>query len=276
MAADETMSRIDRVFGDGSLINETLRLAPREAIARHQQSTQPSAETMNVELLLTDDDLSKERTAQELVQWFEDRLSMINSCPAASRPALLHQRPFKKFYEEMYSFAHFVRHLYEGRQDVTCELTPTITDRQDYDAVVRDHSIAPPTTTYVQLTTTTFDRDESRRMQYFLKHGWVPAWGRINAANEAELEVLSQEEKLQQTCQDIQKVVQRKSRFSYGADYALIVSFDDFMWFGTEDDRAALRSFVNDRLERWRLNVATLYVLGISGRTLLSFPASRP
>jgi hypothetical protein len=271
MAADETTSRIDRVFGDGSLIDETLRLAPREAIARHQQSTQPSAETMGVELLLTDEDLSEERTAQGLVRWFEDRLSMINRCPAAKRPALLHQRSFKKFYEEMYSFAHFVRHLYEGRQDVTCELKA----HQDYDAVVRDHSTTPPTTTYVQLTTTTFDRDESRRMLYLLKHGWVPAWGRINAANEAELEVLSQEEKLKQTCEDIQRVAQRKSRFSYGPAYVLVVGFDDFMWFGTEDDRAALRSFVSDRLERWRLNVATLYVLGISGRTFLSFPASR-
>ena len=37
MTADETPSRIDRVFGDGSLVNETLRLAPREAIDRHQR-----------------------------------------------------------------------------------------------------------------------------------------------------------------------------------------------------------------------------------------------
>lgn len=52
----------------------------------------------------------------------------------------------------------------------------------------------------------------------------------------------------------------------------LVVCFDDFMWFGTDDDRAALRSFVTERLATWRLNVAVLYVVGISGRTFESFP----
>jgi hypothetical protein len=46
------------------------------------------------------------------------------------------------------------------------------------------------------------------------------------------------------------------------------------MWFGTDDDREALTSFVTARLPSWRLNVAALYVVGISGRTFLSFPAS--
>ena len=54
----------------------------------------------------------------------------------------------------------------------------------------------------------------------------------------------------------------------------LVVSFDDFMWFGTEDDRAALRSFMTERLASWRLNVATLYIVGVSRRTFLSFPVS--
>ena len=44
---------------------------------------------------------------------------------------------------------------------------------------------------------------------------------------------------------------------------------------GTRDDRAALRAFVSERLAAWRLNIATLYVLGISGRTFESFSVPR-
>lgn len=117
-----------------------------------------------------------------------------------------------------------------------CSLNSSASADRDYDAVVKDRSTDPPKVTYVQLTTTTFDRNEARQMKYFLKHRWTTRWGQ---------------------------------------NYVLVVSFDDFMWFGTEDDRAALRSFVSERLAAWRLNVATLYVVGISGRTFESFPVPR-
>lgn len=274
MTADETPSRIDRVFGDGSLVNETLRLAPREAIDRHQRLV-PASQIDDVGLLLTDDELLKERTARDLGRWFEARLALVNGCPAAKRPALLHQGAFKRFYEEMYPFAHFVRHLVGDRKDVTCRLTSPSEGAPHCDAVIRDVSTRPVTTTFVELTTTTFDRDQAQRMRYFLKHGWVPAWGHINAADEAEFELYSHEEKLNQTFEGIERAARRKARFSHGPGYALVVSFDDFMWFGTEDDRAALRAFVDGHLAGWHLNVGLFYVIGISGRTFLAFEVTK-
>ena len=80
----------------------------------------------------------------------------------------------------MYPFAHFVRHLVGDRKDVTCRLTSPSEGAPHCDAVIRDVSTRPVTTTFVELTTTTFDRDQAQRMRYFLKHGWVPAWGHIN------------------------------------------------------------------------------------------------
>lgn len=278
MAADETPSRIDTVFKDGDLVTEALRLGPREAIARHQASSHPPTPSAHANIPLSPEDFSEERTVKGLVQWFEERLAAINECPVAERPALLHRDPFKQFYEEMFPFVHFVRHLYEDRNDVVCFLNPTSSSDQDYDAVIRDCSSNPPIVTYVQLTTTTFDRDQSRRMEYFLKHGWVPAWAPINERGEVDLELIeliSHEEKLAQTFDAIERAARRKSDVSYGRDYVLVVSFDDFMWFGTGDDRAALQSFVSTKLADWHLNVAVLHVLGISGRTFESFPVPR-
>ena len=149
MTADETPSRIDRVFGDGSLVNETLRLAPREAIDRHQRLV-PASQIDDVGLLLTDDELLKERTARDLGRWFEARLALVNGCPAAKRPALLHQGAFKRFYEEMYPFAHFVRHLVGDRKDVTCRLTSPSEGAPHCDAVIRDVFLAEqPTKRFV-------------------------------------------------------------------------------------------------------------------------------
>ena len=105
-------------------------------------------------------------------------------------------------------------------------------------------------------------------MKKLLKDHVAPAHGPVE-----ESLFLSHEERLAQALDAIEQAVRRKSAFSYGPDYVLVVCFDDFMWFGTADDRAALRAFVRQRLAAWRLNVRTLYIVGISGRTFESFPA---
>jgi hypothetical protein len=261
---NEKPSRIDQIFADPRWVSEALTAAAADAIDRHQRAGVPMvvfrdgriehvpAERLapDVDALLKDVDFEAERSASELIAWFEERRSAINSCLLAKEPALLHQGRFKKFYEELYPFALWVGHLYAGREDVMCSLNSTTNDNTDYDALVKDRAMNPPAVTYVQLTTTTFDRDE--------------------------LVFFTHEERLSAAFDKIERALQRKSSFSYGPNYVLVVCFDDFMWFGTEDDRAALRAFVSERLAGWRLNVATLYFVGISGRTFESFPVPRP
>ena len=155
-------------------------------------------------------------------------------------------------------------HLYAGREDVMCSLDSGARADSDYDAVVKDCATHPPTVTYVQLTTTTFDRNQSLRMKKLLTAGGV-----------GDAIAFTQAERLQRVFEEVDRAVGKKSRFTFGPNHVLVVAFDDFMWFGTEDDRAALTSFVTERLALWRLNVATLYIVGISGRTFLSFPSAR-
>jgi len=283
MASNDEPSRIDQVFADPRWVEEALTAAAADAIDQHRRAGVPLVVVRDgridhvpadrlapdVDTLLRDADFETERTATELIAWFEERRSAINGCLMANKPALLHQGRFKKFYEELYPFALWVGHVYAHRQDVVCRLNSSASADSDYDAVVKDSATDPPTVTYVQLTTTTFDRNESLRMKRFLKGEVVSAHGPPD-----ELEWLAKEEMLKGTFERIELAVQRKSRFSYGPNYVLVVCFDDFMWFGTDDDRAALTSFVTARLPSWGLNVATLYIVGISGRTFLSFPTS--
>ena len=289
MAANDKPSRIDQVFADPRWVEEALTAAAVDAIDQHRRAGVPlvvfrdgriehvPADRLapDVDALLMDADFEAERTARELIAWFEERRSAINSCWMAEEPALLHKGRFKKFYEELYPFALWLGHLYAGREDVVCSLNSSASADCDYDAVVKDRATDPLKVTYVQLTTTTFDRNEFRQMEYFLTHRSTTRWGQINDAGEAEWEWLQQAERLERTFAKIEGVAQRKSKFPHGADYVLVVCFDDFMWFGTDDDRAALRSFVSERLANWHLNVATLYVVGISGRTFEPFPVPR-
>jgi hypothetical protein len=279
--ADNKPSRIDQVFADPRWVGEALTAAAADAVDRHQRAgvrmvvfrdgrvEHVPAERLapDVDALLKDVDFEAERSASELIAWFEERRSTINSCLLAQKPALLHQGRFKKFYEELYPFALWLGHLYAGRGDVICSLKSRHSAERGYDAVVKDRSNDPPTVTYVQLSTTTFDRTESFRMKKLLQGGFAPAYGAPD-----ELECSTQDEMLKEAFENIARQVQRKSRSSYGPDYVLVISFDDFMWFGTADDRAALRSFVSGRLLAWHLNVAVLYVVGISGRTFEAFP----
>ena len=263
--ADGNPSRIDQVSADPRWVGEALTAAAADAIDRHQRAGVPMvvfrdgrvehvpAERLgpDVGALLKDVDFEAERSASELIAWFEERRSEINSCLLAKEPAL--------FYEELYPFALWLGHRYAGREDVMCSLNSGATGDSDYDAVVKDRATDPPTVTYVQLTTTTFVRAE------FLKV--VPAHGPSD-----ESVFFTHEERLSAAFDKIERVVRLKSKNPYGPQYVLVVCFDDFMWFGTEDDRTALTSLVTTRLPSWGLNVATLYVVGISGRTLLSFP----
>lgn len=292
MADPEVPSHIDHVFADGRLIDEAVEAAAQDAIDRHREAGRPvviardghpvevpvsalspdlpESEPEDLDTVLSDAALSKERTPKELGDWVDDRLTAIRRCAEANEPALLHRGTFKRFYEEMYVFRFFVRQLYGERDDVRCALTPHDHRDRDYDAVVKDCATDPPTVTYVQLTTTTFDRDEWLRMNKFLKGGIVSAYGSPD-----ELEWFTHEEMLKEAFDKIEQRLQRKSRFRHGRDYVLVLCFDDFMWFGTDDDRAALTSFVTTRLADWALTVETLYIVGISGRTFLSFAVPR-
>jgi len=273
MEVNEPSSRIDRIFADGRLIDEALAAARADAIDRHRRAGVPlvvvregriehvAADDLapDVDALLTDDDFKVERTAKDWIAWYDVRRAAIKTCLLAREPATLHKGRFKQFYEELYPFVLWLSHLHGGREDVIGALNSDRARYRDYDAVIKDGS----TVTHVEITTTTFNRSELLNRGKLLTEGVVvyPI-------------ALTQEEWRERVFMKIEAAVQNKSTHSFGRDYVLIVSFDDFAWFGTDDDETALKSFVTAHLPSWNLNVATLYIVGESGRTFLSFPTS--
>src|SRR2546428_11319061 len=81
--------------------------------------------TPEIRLLLPVEQLTKPRTPADLAAWVAERCEAIAAVEATREPALMHKRPFKEFYEEIYPLNLFVTHCYRGRDDVL--ITPTWT-----------------------------------------------------------------------------------------------------------------------------------------------------
>jgi hypothetical protein len=143
-AADDKPSRIDQVFADPRWVGEALTAAAADAIDGRIEHVPAERLAPDVDALLKDVDFEAERSARETIAWFEERRSAINSCLMAEEPALLHEGRFKRFYEELYPFALWLSHVFAGRDDVVCALKSRQSAERGYDAVVKDHSNAPP------------------------------------------------------------------------------------------------------------------------------------
>jgi hypothetical protein len=91
-----------------------------------------------------------------------------------------------------------------------------------------------------------------------------------------ENEMIAHTDLLERTLSLIQSAVKRKSVNAnkpqkYGQGHVLIVAFDDWQWFKPEQDMAALKDFVNERVLTIPLDFAVLYVVGLSGHTFVHF-----
>ena len=187
----------------------------------------------------------------------------------------MHVRPFKEFYEEIYPLSLFVSHRYPRRDDIL--VTPNL-DNRPFDAVIHDHSVAPPSELMVEITMAR-DPQEHLRMEYFVKHGHVSVWSPListgnkrNRETHFEPEAVEHRELVARLCQWIKVAAEGKAGKAdrYGHSHGLVIAFDD--WFKPLDgDTERLRDFVTANILTLPLNFSALYLVGMSGRTYLPF-----
>lgn len=231
--------------------------------------------------LLTTEELTIPRTPTELARWIEDKCLLFADCPEAKEWVLLHQGLSKKFHEELYPLSLFATHLYTDRSDIRC--IPNL-DNRDFDETILDYSTSPPSELKVEITSAVQGYDQHLRMKYFVKNGHVNVWGTLSASGtkkvgheiHVENEVIDHNILLERTFSLILSSVERKSISpnkpqKYGQGHVLIVAFDDWQWFTSEQDMAALKVFVEKHVLMLPLDFAALYVVGLSGKTFIHF-----
>ena len=236
--------------------------------------------TINLQSILTKEEMVIERTPKELAAWVERKLLEFKGFDYLKEYVLLHKGLFKKFYEEVYPLNMFANKLYKERSDVGC--TPNL-DNQDFDAVICDYSFSPPHKLMVEFTCAIEYPDEHLRMKYFLEHGHVNVYGELSYTGtkktghkiHVENEMIDRDVLLQKNFLLIKKAAEQKSvhrkRKKYGRKHELVIFFDDWFLFNPKDDVSVLEKFVKTNVLSIPLNFKAIYVLGLSGKTFLSF-----
>ncbi len=226
--------------------------------------------------LLPISELTKPRTPAGLAKWVAETCDAIASVEEAREPALMHYRPFKEFYEEIYPLSLFAKHRYSGREDIL--VTPNL-DTRHFDAVVRDRSVSPPLDVMVEITLAR-DPQEHLRMEHLVKYRRVSLGSQVissgnkrNRETSVPIEFVEHEFLVARTCSWIKSAAEGKAANPdrYGPSHVLLIAFED--WIKPRDeDITTLTNFVNTNVLTLPLNFATLYLVGMWGKIYLRFP----
>lgn len=241
--------------------------------------------TFDPKSLLTETELTIPRTPVELAAWVQDKCRLFADCREAKEWVLLRQGLSKKFHEEIYPFSIFATRLYSKRSDIQC--IPNL-DNRDFDARILDYSISPPYERKIEITSAVDGYKNHLRMKYFVEYGQVNVWGTLSASGtkkrghkiHVENEMIAHNDLLERTFNLILSAVKRKSMNQntpqkYGQGHVLVVAFDDWQWFNTEEDMEALKDFIKKHVLILPLNFAALYMVGLSGKSFCAFLTDR-
>jgi hypothetical protein len=231
--------------------------------------------TFDPNSLLTREELLTSRTPIELSDWVKEKLSIFATYPEAEEWVLFHKGLFKQFYEEVYPLSLLAKHLYAERSDIKC--LPDL-DKRDFDAKILDYSTSPPSELKVEITYAVDGYNEHLRMKFLVKNGHANAFGKVDNSGTKhtghKIHLKSQSFKhtdlLEQSFSRIRLAVERKSN-KYSREHVLLVAFK-YPGVLSEQDKAALKDYVEKHVLILPLNFAALYIVEVlKGTTFVSF-----
>jgi hypothetical protein len=219
-----------------------------------------------------------ERTPSELQQWADAKLAELNNTPALKEDILLRKGLAKKFYEEICPLSYFANRQYANRPGIRCK--PNL-NNESYDALVIDYHQNPIQIHKIEFTQAIDGYDDNSRMISFLEHGHVPLVGKVTriGTKQSGLQIIVEDEVgdcaeiVDKELKLIADAAKRKAKKPYGKDVTLVIVFNDFIAFRTEEEITTLETFVRREILPLELNFASLFLLGgWLQSVLLEFP----
>jgi hypothetical protein len=229
--------------------------------------------------ILTEEDMKKERTPEELSLWWEEKNREFASSEEGRQYILLKRGLTSKFRDEIYPLMILANIKYMGRSDIGC--IPNLRN-DNFDAIIRDYSCSPPTELKLEFTLAIDGHDDHLRMKYFIEHNYVSLTeplshtGTEKTGHKIALEGVlpSHYALLENNFLLIKNRAQQKCKpKSYGKNHILVIIIDHNIspGFDNEKDLKALKEFTETNLINLPLDFGELYILGLSGKTLLPF-----
>ncbi len=209
------------------------------------------------------------RSPRELNDWVDLKASELSESEEGRRYARSGKLLPKKLWEEIRPLGIFSNARY-GPDSVIC--TPNL-DNDNYDGKIEIKS-KPASTFFVEITYAKDGYDERLRLDVLNKDGSVNAVGKVTVSGtkasgsqivDIENEAVNHEEIRDSALKIIEERIQGKSEKKYGPNHILVIVFDDYIPFRTDEDKEVLSKFASDTLAKYTLDFGAVYLLGSSG-----------
>jgi len=218
---------------------------------------------------LVQKDMEKPRTPQQLQEWVDWVLEEM-TLPQYKEYCLLRIGLSQQFYAEIYPLNFLIQNLFANREDVICQ--PKI-GSQSYDAILE---ISGQRKRYIEVTFYHDGSQDNLDMQYLISNRNV-TFGETKRNDQGELEnemtFRLASERRDQIFGFIKDALVNKCKKEYGADYLLIIAFDDHISFGDEENRRILSDFAERELDCSTSEFEAVYLVGMSGKNIIPLKA---
>jgi hypothetical protein len=231
---------------------------------------------MNAKTILHASDMTVPRRVAEFVSWVKQRTKDLGASPEAKTYARSGAPLPKKFYDEIYPLALFIKHEFLGSPDAI--VTPNL-NNDNFDATISLSGSGR--TLYVEVTCAKDGYDESRRIEVLTREGAVNLTGPIVKTQgrrgtperivEVRYEAIRHDVLLAKHLSLVEAAGRAKANRVYGPRHVLLLVVDDYLAFGEVSDHQALNKLVTQRLLSSDLDFARLVLLGVSGNLFLSY-----
>ena len=223
---------------------------------------------MDPEQILSAADCETERTPLELIRWVEEKSKLFARSEEGKNFVRTRTGLARVFIDKINPLSHFAKHLFNGRPDVVCK--PSIDD--EFDAVVVDYRDRPLKVHKLKFKHAIHAYDEYLRRVCLPEEGFLSALAMLSGrgAHTGE-EPVNNIVWLNKSLELIAETASLEVNKVYGRDASLVIVFDDYASFHSEEDIAALERFVTSEILPMPLDFSKLFLLGWSGHTLLGF-----
>jgi hypothetical protein len=229
--------------------------------------------------ILTKEDMEKERTPGELSLWWEKKNREFANSKEGHHYVLLKTGFTGKFLDEILPLSLLANIVYAGRSDIGC--IPNL-GNDNFDAIIRDYAHSPPSELKIEFTLAINGYDDYLRTKYLVEHGHVSLTGPLERTGTEKTghkikvvpEMADHNDSLKKYFNLIKNRAEKKCKpKNYGKNHILVITIDDYIAprFDNQNDLEALNEFIKSDLINLPLDFGQLYILGLSGKTFLTF-----
>jgi hypothetical protein len=224
--------------------------------------------------LVTKDELTVERTPDELIAWIQQKFQEIERIEGGKKAARMRKGYCKQLVEEILPLSIFATHVYSGKSHIT--FRPVI-GNQNYDVLITDRSVSPPNISRLEITQAHEGEAGFLRRLLLQDQGWAPASGAIEKTGtkntgiklKASMDARDFEDIVAELVCLVTEAFERKLNRIYEQGTALLIMFDDVYVF--DNDRAVeiLRAHVYEDLGPRAVGFTAIYLAGWSKRIFI-------